>query len=96
MNNTLETELGTTKSEEAIAYMEQRRNLRRVYEENVCPMINSGEYENVRNILKRNPEIKPFLEPVQWEKLYNFVNEQLDNLEGKIDLKIPWDMGDDE
>ena len=65
-----------TTNEETIEYMEQRRNLRLMYEEKINRMIASGDYENVRGILERNPEIKPFLENSQWEKLYDYVNKK--------------------
>ena len=80
----------TKTNEETIEYTEQRRNLRLMYEEKVDKMIAAGDYENVRGILQRNPEIKAFLENSQWEKLYDYLDSKLK------DEKFAHDMGDDE
>lgn len=76
-----------TTNEETIEYTEQRRSLRLMYEEKINRMITSGDYENVRGILERNPEIKSFLENSQWEKMYDYINKKLKGSLSEEELK---------
>jgi hypothetical protein len=61
-------------NEDTKKHMAERIELRRIYDEDISPRIVLGNYEEARNLLNKYPDIKDFLEPSQWRKMYDFVN----------------------
>ena len=63
-----------TTNEETKKHYAERMELRRICDEEISPRIVLGEYEEARNLLDKNPDIKWFLPQSQLIKMYDYLN----------------------